>query len=41
MNIGAYAGGKSFKAILASAPLEGVEIRRSRDMGRMIDFECT
>ena len=24
------AGGKTFKALLASAPLEGVEIRRSR-----------
>ena len=34
-------GGKSFKALLASAPLEGVEIRRSRDTGRTVDFECT
>ena len=34
-------GGKSFKALLASAPLEGVEITRSRDIGRIVDFECT
>ena len=34
-------GGKSFKTLLASAPLEGVEIRRSRDTGRIVDFECT
>jgi antitoxin Phd len=34
-------GGKSFKALLASAPLEGVEIRRPHDTGRIIDFECT
>ncbi len=33
-------GGKSFKTLLASAPLEGVEIRRSRDTGRIVDFEC-
>jgi antitoxin Phd len=33
------AGGKTFKALLASAPLEGVEIRRSRDTGRIIDFD--
>jgi antitoxin Phd len=33
-------GGKSFKALLASAPMEGVEIRRSRDAGRTVDFEC-
>lgn len=31
-------GGQSFKALLASAPLEGVEIRRSRDSGRIVDF---
>jgi antitoxin Phd len=34
-------GGKSFKALLASAPLQGVEIRRSRDTGRVVDLECT
>ena len=34
-------GGKSFKALLASAPLEGVEITRSRDSGRIVDLECT
>jgi prevent-host-death family protein len=33
-------GGKDFKALLASAPLAGVEIRRSRDTGRTVDFEC-
>ena len=33
--------GKSFKTLLASAPLEGGEIRRSRDTGRIVDFECT
>jgi antitoxin Phd len=33
--------GKSFKALLAAAPLEGVELRRSRDTGRIVDFECT
>jgi len=35
------AGGKTFKALLASAPLDGVEIRRSRETARVIDFECT
>ena len=34
-------GGKSFKALLGSAPLAGVEIRRARDTGRIVDFECT
>ena len=34
-------GGKSFKALLAAAPLEGVEITRSGDPGRVVDFECT
>jgi antitoxin Phd len=34
-------GGKGFKALLASAPLEGIEIRRSRDTARDIDFDCT
>jgi antitoxin Phd len=33
-------GGKGFKALLASAPMEGIEIRRSRDTGRTVDFEC-
>ena len=27
-------GGRTFKAVLASAPLNGVEIRRSRDLAR-------
>jgi prevent-host-death family protein len=30
------AGGKTFKELLASAPLEGLEIRRSRDTARII-----
>jgi prevent-host-death family protein len=34
-------GGKSFKALLAAAPLKGVAIRRSREIGRVVDFECT
>lgn len=34
-------GGKSLKALLAAAPLDGVEIRRSRDTGRVVDLECT
>ncbi|MFZ0889642.1 MAG: type II toxin-antitoxin system Phd/YefM family antitoxin [Candidatus Binataceae bacterium] len=34
-------GGKRLKALLAAAPLEGVEITRSRDTGRIVDFECT
>ncbi len=34
-------GGKSFKALLAAAPLAGIEIRRSRDTGRMVVIECT
>lgn len=34
-------GGKNLKAMLAAAPLEGVEIRRSRDTGRSVGFECT
>jgi prevent-host-death family protein len=34
-------GGKTFKALLAAAPLEGVEIRRSRETARIVDFECT
>jgi antitoxin Phd len=33
--------GKSLKAMLAAAPLQGVEIRRSGETGRKIDFECT
>jgi len=32
------AGGKTFKALLASAPLEGIEIRRSREKARIIRF---
>ncbi|MGA2409669.1 MAG: type II toxin-antitoxin system Phd/YefM family antitoxin [Candidatus Binataceae bacterium] len=34
-------GGKSFKVLLASAPLEGVVVRRADDTGRIVDFECT
>ena len=34
-------GGKSLKALLAAAPLEGVAITRSRDAGRLVDFACT
>ena len=30
------AGGKTFKELLASAPLEGLERRRSRDTARII-----
>jgi len=33
--------GKSLKALLAAAPLRGVEISRSRDTGRAVDLECT
>jgi antitoxin Phd len=32
------AGGKTFKALLASAPLEGIEIRRSCEKARIIRF---
>jgi prevent-host-death family protein len=32
-------GGRSLKALLADAPLEGVKIRRSRDRGRTVDFD--
>ena len=32
--------GKSLKAHLAAAPLEGVELRRSREHARRVDFEC-
>ena len=34
-------GGKSFKALLAAAPLAGVDIKRSREITRKADFECT
>ncbi|MGO9267037.1 MAG: type II toxin-antitoxin system prevent-host-death family antitoxin [Candidatus Binataceae bacterium] len=34
-------GGRSLKALLAAAPLEGVAITRSRDTGRAVDLECT
>jgi antitoxin Phd len=34
-------GGKTFKALLASAPLEGVDIRRSRETTPIVDFKCT
>ena len=34
-------GGKSLKALLAAAPLEGVEITRSRNTARAVDLECT
>jgi prevent-host-death family protein len=33
--------GKSLKGLLASAPLAGIEITRSRDTGRVVDLECT
>jgi len=33
--------GKSLKALLAAAPLQGVEVTRSRDTGRVVDLECT
>ena len=33
--------GKSLKALLAAAPLKGVEIKRSRETVRRIEFECT
>lgn len=33
--------GKSLKALLAAAPLEGVEIRRSRETARIVEIECT
>jgi antitoxin Phd len=32
-------GGRSLKALLAAAPLEGVKITRSRDRGRTVDFD--
>jgi prevent-host-death family protein len=32
-------GGRSLKALLAAAPLQGVKIRRSRDRGRTVDFD--
>ena len=32
------AGGKTFKALLASAPLHGLEIRRSHETARIIRF---
>ena len=34
-------GGRSLKTLLAAAPMKGVEITRSRDTGRRVDFECT
>jgi prevent-host-death family protein len=34
-------GGKSLKALLAAAPLADVKIKRSRDITRNVDFECT
>jgi antitoxin Phd len=34
-------GGKSLKALLAAAPLQGVTITRSRDAGRGVDLDCT
>lgn len=30
---------KGFKELLASAPLEGVDLERNRDTGRPVDFE--
>ena len=35
------AGGGSLKALLARAPLAGVEIRRSRETVRVVELECT
>jgi prevent-host-death family protein len=32
-------GGKSLKALLAGAPLQGVKFTRSRDRGRTVDFD--
>jgi antitoxin (DNA-binding transcriptional repressor) of toxin-antitoxin stability system len=34
-------GDKRLKDLLAAAPLQGVEISRSRDTGRVVDLECT
>ena len=34
-------GGKGLKHLLATAPLGGVEITRSRDTGRVADLKCT
>ncbi len=34
-------GGRSLKALLARAPLAGVEIRRSREAARVVELECT
>ena len=34
-------GGKSFKALLAAAPLAGVDIKRSREIAGKVDFECS
>ncbi len=33
-------GGKSLKALLSAAPLEGVRISRSRDTGRVVSLWC-
>jgi prevent-host-death family protein len=33
-------GGKSLKALLSAAPLEGVRITRSRDTGRVVSLWC-
>jgi prevent-host-death family protein len=33
--------GKSLKALLAAAPLEGVEVTRSRDTGRAVGLGCS
>lgn len=30
--------GKGLKALLASAPLEGIDLRRTRDIGRDVDL---
>jgi prevent-host-death family protein len=34
-------GSKRLKDLLSAAPLQGVEISRSRDIGRVVDLECT
>lgn len=34
-------GGRSLKALLAAAPLQGVKITRSHDRGRTVDFDVS
>ena len=35
---GSHSGAEGFKALLASAPLEGVDLDRPRDFGRPVDL---